>query len=106
MTEHHPHPRLRHLGCLAALPALLVAITGVVLLWWERSTRALLLYASFLPLFLLGQGMLGLLIGTLPSPISTLPLTGRPARQWATALITSGFILLLLCGSLFMEIGE
>jgi hypothetical protein len=97
-------PDLRAQGCLATLPALLVAVAGSVLLWWERSPRALLLYGAFLPLFLLGHGLAGLWRGMLPAPQGVEPLTGSLARQWTLALLASGLIFLFTCGVLARDL--
>ncbi|HBY96004.1 MAG TPA: hypothetical protein DEP84_18955 [Chloroflexi bacterium] len=99
--------RARRLGCLLSLPAALVALLGVVLIWWSRSVFSLLVYAAFLPLFMLGQGLATWLTGRIEVPafLSGPPtvLEGAAARRWAVALLVSGLILLLLCGGLWWD---
>lgn len=99
--------RARRLGCLFSLPAALVALVGVVLMWWSRSVFSLLVYAAFVPVFLLGQGLAVWLSGQiqLPSFSSSEPvvLEGADASRWAISLLLSGLILLFLCAGLWWD---
>lgn len=104
-----PDPaRARRLGCLLSLPAALVALVGVVLMWWSRSVFSLLVYAAFVPLFMLGQGLAVWLSHRIELPAFSnaepTVVEGAEARRWAIALLLSGLILLVLCGGLWWDL--